>query len=247
MFDFAQEDQEEFCSLFFSIFVLLSMIETIPFWEQMGLAVSPSSILHETAKHYVEQYIAGLSLEPKEELIPRNKLLEDAFTKISQETNTDTAETLVHWGKNTYVRYPEEDNSFSTWIRLLYGLTLTDFPEKPIPLDLPQSKRAYLGDLSESYRAENEYLKTRIDELEKQPRTPWTEVIYSHYKYGSPLNWMALQIQFRMAAVRWKAVSELLNDAEYDLLETWGYQFGPLVNLPPTPIVRRFNYEAIGL
>lgn len=243
------ESEFEFCS----ICEVLGTELTEPFWPEMGLKIKPSIPLRELSRAVVWQHFKNICHSDCERGFPFEELLAEYFQELTGDIGEETAKTFNEWARHIWRRYRDEEWSLNMfWLGILELAEETQIKNTPIFLGIPSEKRTFLKNLSRLRHLKYNNLRRRIEKaehaLEKDTWNPWITYFWNtHTEKHSPFTWVWLQASFRLTMSIWRQVEIILTDDELVQLEIWGKHYGEIMKYPALPIVRNFDYAALGL
>lgn len=216
-----------------TIFSILSMDLIDPYVSEMGLTVTGSSVeaIKQASRSFFEQYyqlqdqFIGMSPDKYATYTENVEvLIGQAYTRISQTTDEQTAQKFYHWVMDFIPFGGPDDVDERRWgslLRRLAGLYRGE-PLTP-PSDIHPEK---INDIIHAVQQElGDYfiLSEEIDNLEKKPKTEWEKRVYQTYEPDtSPLDLVLNVIEFHRFQKTWRRIESILSNSEKDVLLQWG-------------------------
>lgn len=220
-----------------TVFMLLSLDSTAPFFEDLGLQVNdPDALKLKIRSLMQEEWDVANVCQPDEGLIPKEREItfRQFFEHIAQQLGEDTVQILYKWGTKVFQYDLHEDAQAFIWKSMLRVLADETVGYQKIRLNLPRQKVGIITGAIRDRLGSGRELQGRIKQVEQSPQSGWDEEIFHRYARGdgSPLDWVVNTIEYRRFRQVWEIISKSLEASEIELLHQWGKRQATAMNIP---------------
>ncbi len=203
------------------ILEVVSLERTAPYLSAFGLPGCDAGALRRVAQAALEA-IYPLQDDEAVPLAAIVEILEAALDRLAKEAGGACAEAVYEFGLSRYPNSCAESRRESDWHRLFRQLVFA--PGARYPTVEPALSPAALDTVQRAVLRHIDFdLNERSYADDRQPLSPWEEVVYARYEGdNSPFDTMSETAYYFQAQAAWSAIEAELTPAEVERLVDWG-------------------------